>query len=360
MAIEAFSLKALKNENAGKYLYLSWIFYVRRGWSIMLLKTNTKTETDTYCSSRQFEALGTINEIRIFDNTDDCVLDMAVQRVYEIDDRMSAFKPNSDVSSLNRNAGQNYTEISAETLTLINIAKAFNVLSDGAFDITVRPLIELWGIGKKQDYIPTQKEIKKALKLVNDKDIITDEKNTVTYLRKSGAAIDLGGIAKGYATDEVKRILVESGIKSAVINLGGNVSTIGARPDKSPWLIGIQNPLACTGEYLGMLSVTGKTIVTSGSNERFFIKDGVRYHHILDPRTGRPAQSGLLSVTAVCDSSVEADALTTAVFVLGMEQGIKLLKRFSADAVFVTEDLKIFVTEGISNNFTMTKVTKPQ
>ena len=256
-----------------------------------MIEINTKIELNQKCLSRQFEALGTLNEIKIFGCFDDSVLDIAAQRVFEIDNRMSAFKSNSDISKLNRNAGRNPTIINSETLKLLNIAKAFGELSNGVFDITVKPLVELWGIGKKQNFIPTRREIKKVLKLVNYRNIVTDKKNSVAYIKKLGQAIDLGGIAKGYAADEVKRILIESGITSAVINLGGNVSTIGMRPELKPWIIGIQNPLANTGEYLGILSVTEKTIVTSGSNERFFIKDGVRYHHILDPRTGQPLKA---------------------------------------------------------------------
>lgn len=307
---------------------------------------------------RRFEALGTINFIKIFDLQNDTLLNDAVNRVLDIDDLMSAFKPDSDISKLNRNAGQAVTILSHETLALLCMAKKFSELSDGAFDITVRPLIELWGIGKKTNFIPAQNEIDQVTKLVNYQDIAIDEKKSTAYLKQSGQAVDLGGIAKGYAADEVKRILIEGGVTSALINLGGNVLTIGLRPDKTNWRIGIQNPMLPTGQYLGMLSIANQTIVTSGSNERFFIKDGVRYHHILDPRTGKPAGSGLLSVTAVCDSSVKADALTTTLFVLGMERGIELLKVLNADALFVTEDYNVFVTEGLRCHFAMTNADK--
>jgi thiamine biosynthesis lipoprotein len=174
---------------------------------------------------------------------------------------------------------------------------------------------------------------------------------TGVALKKTGQSLDLGGIAKGYAADEVRHILTKNGVKSAMINLGGNIVAIGRRPDGKPWQIGIQNPLQPTGIYLGVISAEDKTVVTSGCNERFFMKDGVRYHHIIDPRTGKPAQSGLLSVTAVCKNSAEADALTTALFILGQEKGLKLLKKFKAEAIFVKEDLSVFATPGLAKCF---------
>lgn len=145
--------------------------------------------------------------------------------------------------------------------------------------------------------------------------------------------------------------MTENGVENALINFGGNIVTLGTHPNGRPWEIGIQNPLESTGVYLGSLSVVNQTVVTSGSNEQFFIKDGVRYHHIIDPRTGSPAQSDLLSVTAVCSSSVDADALTTALFVLGPDEGLELLKPLNAEAIFITNDLKIFVTVGLIGAF---------
>lgn len=305
------------------------------------------------CKHRQFEALGTFNEIRIYDCFDDTLLEKAVNRVLEIDDRMSAFKKYSDISNLNRNAGIKPVKVHSETLNLLILSKKISELSGGAFDITVRPVVELWGIGRKYNFIPTKREINKVKKYVNYKDLIIDEKNSSAYLKKVGEAVDLGGIAKGYAADEVKRILVQEEATSAIINLGGNIVTIGERPDSMQWCIGIQNPTAVTGNYFGLLYVSDKTVVTSGVNERFFIKDGIRYHHIIDPRCGKPAKSSLLSVTAVCESSVIADALTTAAFVLGIQRGSKLLQEFDAEAVFVTDELNVIATNGLKSNLTI-------
>ncbi|MFA6309338.1 MAG: FAD:protein FMN transferase [Clostridia bacterium] len=313
----------------------------------------SKTRTKHTSKQRQFESLGTFNEITIFDCFDDALLDSAVNRVQEIDDTMSAFKPLSDISRLNQSAGERPVPINPETLYLLSYAKKISEMSEGAFDITIRPLVELWGISKKLNFIPTQGEIDEAKKLVNFKDLELDKINGTSFLKKQGQAVDLGGIAKGYAAEEVKRILIEGGVKSSIINLGGNAITIGTQPDNQPWFVGVQNPTAPAGEFFGMISSVNKTIVTSGCNERFFMKDGVRYHHIIDPRTGKPAQSGLLSVTLVCDNSVDADALSTAVFVLGIEKSIGLLKKYEADAIFATEDCNVFVTDGIKDRFKM-------
>lgn len=294
--------------------------------------------------------MGTLNEIRMYDCFDDSLLERALNRILEIDDRMSAFKKYSDITNLNRNAGIKPVKVHTETLKLLLLSKKISELSDGAFDITVRPIVELWGIGKKYNFIPTRREINKIKKYVNYKDIIIDEKNCSAYLKKPGEAIDLGGIAKGYAADEVKRILIQGGVMSAIINLGGNIAAIGERPDKMQWCIGIQNPTAVTGDYFGLIYASDKTVVTSGVNERFFIKDGVRYHHIIDPRCGKPAKSSLLSVTAVCESSVIADALTTAAFVLGVQRGTKLFQKFNAEAAFVTDELNVIATDGLNDN----------
>lgn len=313
----------------------------------------SKTRIKQRCKQRQFESLGTFNEIRVFDCFDDALLNFAVNRVQEIDDTMSAFKPLSDISRLNQNAGLQPVSVKPETMYLLNYAKNISEMSEGAFDITIRPLVELWGISKKLNFIPTRGEIDEAKKLVNFKDLDLDKINETAFLKKQGQAVDLGGIAKGYAAEEVKRILIEGGVTSSLINLGGNIITIGTQPDNQHWIVGIQNPTAPTGDFFGMISSINKTIVTSGCNERFFMKDGVRYHHIIDPRTGKPAQSGLLSVTLICDNSVDADALSTVVFILGIEKSIKLLKKYETDAIFATEDCNVFVTDGIKDHFKM-------
>lgn len=299
---------------------------------------------------KNFYALGTLNNIKIFNSNDRDLMELAVRRVLEIDDLMSAFKAESDISRLNRNAGEGFIQIHADTYKLLKRSIEFSKLSGGAFDITIRPLVELWGIGKKESLIPSENQISDVKSRVDFRKIKLSKIRKSAALKEAGQAIDLGGIAKGFAADEIRRILIENKVTSAVINLGGNVITIGTRDDGEPWKIGIQHPLKPTGRYLGILSATNKTIVTSGSNEKFFIKDNVRYHHILDPRTGKPAQNGILSVTAITDSSTDADALTTSIFVLGPELGSALARELGAEIIVITESLEILASNGLKNN----------
>lgn len=298
-----------------------------------------------------FYSLGTINTIVAYCKDGEEAIDKAYKRVLEIDERMSAFRDDSDIAKINRCAGREVQKVNTDTFNLLKCSLEFSSLSNGAFDITIRPLTELWGIGKKQNYIPPKEEIERVLPLINYKDLVLDEKNCTAYLNKKGQAIDLGGIAKGYAADEVKRILVENKIDSALINLGGNIVTVGNNQDNTPWRIGIQNPLAARGQYIGSLLSSNQTIVTSGSNEQFFIKNGVRYHHILSPLTGYPVNKGVLSITAICECSRDADALTTALFVADIDKDNSLLSRATAQAIFIMDNGDIFMTEGLKNTF---------
>ena len=303
---------------------------------------------------RRFTALGTLNEITVFGPFRGRVLNRAVRRVLEIDDHMSAFKPGSDLSLLSRNAGIQPAALHRETFRLLQAAQEFSEQSQGAFDVTVRPLVELWGIHKKPDFIPTAQEIRRASELTGFRSLILEPGHFSAFLQKPGQSADLGGIAKGYAADEVRRILTEGGVEAALINLGGNIVTLGDGPDGGGWSIGVQNPVSVRGESLGTLTLGEAAVVTSGSNERFFMRGGVRYHHILDPRTGAPAQSGLLSVTVVGGRSSAADALSTAAFVLGLEAGVRLLRKYGYDAVFVTGGRGVFLTEGLLGRFRRT------
>ena len=185
-----------------------------------------------------------------------------------------------------------------------------------------------------------------ALSLVCDEDILLDEESRTAELKRFGQSVDLGGIAKGYAADEVRRILREGGVTDALINLGGTVSSIGRERN-----IGIQHPDRATGIAMGRITLENGCVVTSGDYERFYEVDGVRYHHIVDPRTGYPAQSSLRSVTLIGDNATELDALSTAAFVLGEAEGLRLVQQAGVEAIFVTDSLNVFCTEGLRNNF---------
>jgi FAD:protein FMN transferase len=302
-------------------------------------------------TSKTFIALGTMNTIQAFGSKNHRAVDMAADRVCEISDRMSVYHKGSDISRLNARAGMGPQTIQADTLSLLALARQYSQLTADSFDCTLRPLTALWNIGKSGMNIPSAEEIMASLKLTGYEDLAVYPEKSAAELMRHGMSVDLGGIAKGYAGDEVRRILTENGVTSALINLGGNIVTLGNNPDGSLWTIGIQNPLRPRGESLFSLECSDCSVVTSGSYERFFIKDSKRYHHILDPRTGYPAQSSILSVTVLCPSGVHADALSTALFVLGLKQyaefGSLLLQNASAEAVYITERLELFLTPGL-------------
>lgn len=298
-----------------------------------------------------FRALGTLNTIFIprCDNSE--AVTLVAERIMEIDDRLSVFKPESDVSLINKNAGDRFVKVHAETMHLLKTSVEYSKITGNAFDVTAAPLVELWGIGKKQEFVPDETEISEACRLVGCESLLFDENNSQVMLTQKGQKICMGGIAKGYAADEAKKILSAYKIQNALINLGGNIIAMGEWEPKIPWKIGIQNPCKKTGSYFGTLTLQNETAVTSGSNEQFFIKDGVRYHHIIDPRTGKPANTDLLSVTLIGDSSTDMDALSTAIFVLGMQKASSLLNAHNAQAIFVCTDGRVYLTEGLHHRF---------
>jgi thiamine biosynthesis lipoprotein len=248
----------------------------------------------------------------------------------------------SELGEINQNAGKQAVPVSAELVALLQRALYFAEITDGAFNPAIGPLVKLWGVGTENAQVPTEDAIRASLPLTDYRDIEIDTDRQTVYLKHEGMSLDLGGIAKGYAADEAVKILKAAGIKRAVIDLGGNIYAHGSKGKNQKWLIGIQNPQSPRGEYLTIEEAADTSLVTSGVYERFFEENGVRYHHILDTKTGYPAATGLLSVTIITANSADADALSTSVFALGYEKGANLLSRFpGTKAVFVFEDTTI-------------------
>jgi thiamine biosynthesis lipoprotein len=264
----------------------------------------------------------------------------------------------SALDRINQNAGIGPVEAPAELLDLLERARYYAELSGGAFDPTVGPLAALWGIVGESPRVPAPAEIRKALDLVDWRDLLIDRKAGTAFLRRRGQALDLGAIAKGYAADRAAAILDRpsrfrlpwsgrSG-KRAIIDLGGNILALGERRE-GPWRIGIQDPLEERGIHLGILEIKDKSVVTSGIYERYFEEGGRRYHHILSTGDGYPVQNGLLSVTIIADRSTDADALSTAVFALGPEQGLALVEALpDIEAILVREDRAVILSSGAS------------
>jgi thiamine biosynthesis lipoprotein len=273
-------------------------------------------------------------------------------RVEEIHADMSAMLPGNGVDRLNNADGQ-WVTLPADTLHLLARAKDYAALSGGAFDVTIAPLVNLWGIGTDHAAVPSDEAIATLLPLVGADGL--ELEGNKARLAKPDAKIDLGGIAKGYACEESVRILRENGITRAVLDYGGNVFVLGEKSRGTGWRVGVRNPVTPEAGILGTLTLSDRAVVTSGGYERFFEEDGRLYHHVLNPATGYPAESGLLSVTIVCADATGADALSTACFVLGEEAGLALIDSLpDVEALFVAEDRGVAVTSGLRESFALT------
>ncbi|NLY30756.1 MAG: FAD:protein FMN transferase [Firmicutes bacterium] len=285
-------------------------------------------------------------EIRIFGSKR--TLEAAFKRIQEIDELMSRTRKGSDIYKVNQQAGGEWVKVSADTFHVIETALRFAETTGGLFDPTITPLVELWGIGTGNPQIPDQEAIEQAKGLVDYRRVDLAPSSRRVRLTQPGMGLDLGAIGKGYAADSVAQLLRERGVESALLNLGGNVYVIGGKPDGTPWRIGIQDPFSDRGTHVTILEVRDTSIVTSGPYERFFIRNGKRYHHILNPETGYPADTGLASVSIISPSSITADALSTSVFLLGLEKGLALLEEMEdVEAMLITNDRKVYLTSGL-------------
>lgn len=306
------------------------------------------------CSNEKFEAqsdnrflMGTVCILTLYNNEPSDIFDGAFSVIENYELLLSLQKENSEVSQLNDRAGQESFIVSDDVFTVVKKALSFAAKSNGAFDPTIAPLVKLWGIGENHSSTPPLEELIIADKsLIGYKNVELNEGNSV-FLKKKGMKIDLGGIAKGYIADKVKEYLLSQGVQRGIINLGGNILVLGSKPESQSWQIGIQNPFDSRGNYIGIAEVIDKTIVTSGIYERYFFFEGKRYHHILDPVTGYPVENDLASVTIIADQSIDADALSTSLFILGVEEGLKLIEETGqSEAVFVTKDKNVIYSSG--------------
>lgn len=311
------------------------------------------------CSEKQsnrteINLLGTTCTVTLYDRNPEPILDAAFGRIRDIDWRMKYTGNESEVVALNRSAGGEGVRLSESTLEVLKRGLYFSELGEGSFDITIGPLVSLWGIGKDvEGEVPPREEIDAALELIDYRRVAVNG-DTVSLL-DPGMSVDLGGIAKGYAADELVELFEAEQVEHALINLGGNVYAHGTKPDGSLWRIGVQDPESNRGAYLGVISVADRAVVTSGPYERFFIQDGKRYHHILDTETGYPVDNGVSSVTIVAESSMDADALSTAVFVLGTERGIALVESLDGvEALVITTDKLLHPSSGFRELFSLT------
>lgn len=301
----------------------------------------------------------TVITVTIYDSSDTSLLDGCMDLCREYEDLFSRTKETSEIYKLNHGLLEkegDFYILSDQTADLIRKGLEYSRLSDGAFDITIAPVSSLWNFSSETPHVPQDSQIQEALSYVGWKNIDL-QGNRIRFL-KEGMQIDLGGIAKGYIADGLKTYLLSQGVKSAIINLGGNILCVGEKPDETPFTIGIQKPFALRNETLASVSLSDQSVVSSGTYERNFEENGKFYHHILNPKTGYPYDNHLVSVTIFSDDSVDGDGLSTSCFALGLEKGMEFIDSLSGIyALFVTDDGELHYSEGLLENFSVT-VTK--
>lgn len=289
----------------------------------------------------------TVISVRIYDSADEDVLKGCENLCKKYDAMFSNKIEDSEISQIN-NAGGAPVEVSEDTITLIKKGIYYSEMSNGAFDITIGSVTDLWDFKAENPSVPDKQKLADAVSHVNYKNIVIKD-NTVRLL-DAKAKLDVGAIAKGFIADRLKDYLEEEGVTHALINLGGNVLAMGKKLDGSEYNIGIQKPFDESGTPITSVKISDKSIVTSGTYQRYFEQDGKIYHHILDPKTGYPCENNLNSVTIITDSSLTADALSTTCFLLGYDKASNLINQLdNVDAVFITDEDEIIYSENFQH-----------
>lgn len=292
--------------------------------------------------------LNTVVKITLYDSQEEQILQQALELCEDYEKIFSRTLPESELYRLNHGMlpqEDGWTLLSEPLADLISEGIRYSRLSEGAFDISIAPVSSLWDFTSGEKKIPEKEKIEQAVTLVDYKDIFL-EGNRIRFA-KEGMQLELGAIAKGYIADRIKEFLVSEGIRSAVIDLGGNVLCVGDKPDRSPFRIGVQKPFATRNQTVGTVEISGQSVVSSGIYERYFEQDGKLYHHILNPADGYPYDHRLVSVTIVSEKSVDGDGLSTSCFALGLEKGLALINSLpETEAVFITEDGALHFSEG--------------
>lgn len=299
----------------------------------------------------QIFALDTVIDITAYGSNAKSAVSAATREIYRLEKLFSVTKEDSDIYRLNH-AGSDEVVLNDETYSLLQRAKDISTVTNSKFDVTIYPVIKLWGFTEKDYKIPSPSQLTEALKIVNTDNIILLENNTARLL--NNAQVDLGGIAKGYIGDKAAQAMKAAGCESGLISLGGNVRTIGTKSSGEKWSIGIKSPDST--DYFATLSTEECSVITSGSYQRNFTKDGVTYHHIIDPETGKPSDSDAVSVTIIGKNGAVCDALSTAIFIGGSAYAETLSKSIGDfEYIILTKDNKIYISETLKDSFTLSE-----
>lgn len=285
-------------------------------------------------------------------------IEAGFHEIQKLETLLNYFSPESELSAINAAAGINAVKVSNETLEIVKKAMDIAAYSEGAFDPTVAPVIRLWKFSKdpSDSVIPAADAVERAVKLAGFRKVAIENSASEIYLKEKGMEMDLGGIAKGYAADKAAEVIKSLGIESALIAIAGDIRGFGSNASGQPWKVGIQNPRPESAserpweDIFATVRLKDSAISTSGDYQRFFILEGKRYHHILDPHTGYPAASGLISSTVIAPEGYLTDGLSTAVFILGAEKGIQLLDSKGLGGVLVDKGKRVYITKNLENN----------
>lgn len=301
---------------------------------------------------RVMQLMGSTFEITVVD--DDAIrankhIDAAVAEIKRIERLISSWDMASQTSEINKNAGAKAVRVKKELFQLIERAKSISKLTDGAFDISYASMDRIWKFDESMGQMPSDKEIKLSVAKVGAKSIELDAKNNTVFLKKKGMKIGFGAIGKGYAADKAKTLLQERGVSAGIINASGDMNAWGSQPDGTSWRVAIRNPMN-KNKVFALMPLQNKAVVTSGNYEKYVRFNGVRYAHIIDPRTGYPATE-LISVTVFAPKAEIADALATAVFVMGKEAGIDRINQIpNVDCIIIDHKGIISTSENIELN----------
>lgn len=312
--------------------------------------TSENTASDEEPYSRDIFAMDTYMTVSAYGDAGEKAVDAAVKEINRLDALLSTGKASSEVSELNANDGG---KLSDDTNALMDAALKLYESTDHVFDITIYPVMKLWGFTDQNYQVPSEGDLKAALQLVDASTLDYNKSKKTVAFTVDGTQVDFGGIAKGYTSATVAQLYRDLGVTSGLINLGGNVQTVGFKPDGTEWRIGIQDP-EDENDMLGVVTTHDKAVITSGGYERNFEEDGVVYHHIIDPATGHPADNGLISVTIVSEDGTLADGLSTSLFIMGKDKAIEYWKAHSKDFDFVLceDDGTLIVSKGLKDKFT--------
>lgn len=321
-------------------------------------KVSNDAQTKKIITTQESFQIGTHIVIKIYDDKEvpNDVFDQIFNLVAYYEEHVSKNIETSEISELNTHAGKEPIKVSQYVIDMVEIGTKYAKLSDGLFDITIGPLVDLWGIGTNHAAVPTDEDRLEAMSKIDYKKIDMNVADRTVFLKEAGMEMDLGAIAKGFIADRVKDLMLELGYDHAIINLGGNVLTVGTKPNSDAWQVGVRDPKSSSGSTMGILKLEDNSIVSSGVYERFFSSGETNYHHIINPKTGAPEFNGMSSVSIVSETSVDGDALSTTVFLLGVEKGYALIESIpNVEAVFVMDDQTVYVTSGLGDRFILTE-----